>query len=252
MAESFKRFVQPAEQPARPSLPSPQPPTYAPPHAVNGDLGSGRGAPRPTGPNTQQLASDEELARALQSQYDREEAERQQQQHQRRGQNGAAGRPPDSTGAPRPSPPQPQLLPEPPSGCCAGCRQPLVSLTSMFGGGGRYITALGRSWHPSCFVCAGCRQPLASTGGVQFSVGSQDGLPYHPQCHKQRFHPRCTVCGDFVPTQVGSRWLQAAGVLCAGLRWSALLLHALLAQLARPSRPASYLLGGMPCRAGVR
>jgi hypothetical protein len=40
-------------------------------------------------------------------------------------------------------------------------------------------------------------------GGVQFSV--REGLPYHPQCHRERFHPKCDVCGDFVPEQPNRR-----------------------------------------------
>ena len=51
------------------------------------------------------------------------------------------------------------------------------------------------------FRCTHCSQPL---GDGTFSVG-EDGQPYHRACHKQRFHPRCSVCKDFIPpTQVGT------------------------------------------------
>lgn len=58
--------------------------------------------------------------------------------------------------------------------------------------------------HVHCFKCAGCGRPLAGAGGgVEFTVSSQNGLPYHPECHRDQFHPRCRVCGDFLPVEVG-------------------------------------------------
>ncbi|GAB4818982.1 hypothetical protein N2152v2_006028 [Parachlorella kessleri] len=193
---------------------SSQPPLLGP-----GTTGSYPQLAAPAGNST--AADDEALARALQEQFDLEEERQRQQQLQPPATtpvtaSGANSRRPASIpdGAPNgsrgslfsaspPAPPmQPQVYPVPAGpGACAGCGQPLMGLTSFFGGGGRYVTALGRSWHPSCFCCAACRQPLATGSGVQFSIGSQDGLPYHAQCHKQRFHPRCRVCGGFVPTQ---------------------------------------------------
>ena len=54
---------------------------------------------------------------------------------------------------------------------------------------------------PTCWAsgrCAMCSQALET--GI-FPVGD-DGKPYHSDCHKQKFHPKCCVCKDFIPFQV--------------------------------------------------
>lgn len=101
-------------------------------------------------------------------------------------------------------------------GFCAGCHQPLVSFHKKpsTGGGGlfsslaaslvgptqtRYITALGKNWHPNCLKCSMCHQPLSA----QFTI-SETGDPMHPNCHQKAFHPRCTVCSNFLPQEPGS------------------------------------------------
>eukprot|EP00775_Hariotina_reticulata_P004383 gene4383-4637_t len=67
-------------------------------------------------------------------------------------------------------------------------------------------SALGKQWHAACFRCAGCQQALTAGGAAQdrFAVGD-DGLPYHLSCHKQLYHPRCTVCHDFIPERADGR-----------------------------------------------
>lgn len=78
---------------------------------------------------------------------------------------------------------------------CAGCGKSV--------GFGPVIRALGQQWHPQCFRCAGCSQPLTVGGGNStFAVG-QDGEPYHSNCHKQLFHPKCGVCHDYIPVRSG-------------------------------------------------
>eukprot|EP00882_Tetradesmus_deserticola_P008575 GHRQ01009043.1.p1 GENE.GHRQ01009043.1~~GHRQ01009043.1.p1 ORF type:complete len:380 (+),score=110.79 GHRQ01009043.1:620-1759(+) len=75
---------------------------------------------------------------------------------------------------------------------CGGCGK-WLGMTSG------YVRALDRQWHPQCFRCAGCHQPLTLDGGANtFAVG-HDQLPYHEACHKQLFHPVCSVCGQFIP-----------------------------------------------------
>lgn len=97
----------------------------------------------------------------------------------------------------------PKLQPLLPSRqACAGCGRPLFGLGSLFGNSGRYITALHRCWHPDCFNCAACGQAFGGVGEMQFLAGERDGLPYHLDCHKQLFHPRCSVCKGNLPMQV--------------------------------------------------
>ena len=56
---------------------------------------------------------------------------------------------------------------------------------------GRYIQALGRSWHESCFRCAGCSRPIGERQLLTYQ-----GQPYHSQCYHARFSPRCAACGQ--------------------------------------------------------
>jgi hypothetical protein len=146
---------------------------------------------------------DETFARHLQQQWERERA----------------AAPPPRPLPPAPTPPQrPGPAPAPPAdasnaasasdpGACGGCGAAIIQRTGLgglFSGGGggttRWLTALGRSWHPACFTCAGCARSLA--GDAQFSVGA-DGRPYHPACHRALFHPRCGVCAGLLPTEDG-------------------------------------------------
>ncbi|GAC1628585.1 MAG: hypothetical protein NVS4B7_17640 [Ktedonobacteraceae bacterium] len=64
---------------------------------------------------------------------------------------------------------------------CKGCGQPIL---------GRYITALGASWHPEHFVCAACRQPISET-----SFNIHEGAAYHAKCYLNRVASRCAYCG---------------------------------------------------------
>ncbi len=49
--------------------------------------------------------------------------------------------------------------------------------------------------------CSGCRRPIGATTGVPFV--ERDGLPWHLDCFRERFIPRCAVCHQFIPEQVG-------------------------------------------------
>ena len=70
---------------------------------------------------------------------------------------------------------------------CKGCGQSI---------NGRYLTALGATWHPEHFVCAICHQPIDDT---QFNV--HEGKPYHPTCYRDRIGPRCAYCHQPILSQ---------------------------------------------------
>lgn len=55
---------------------------------------------------------------------------------------------------------------------------------------GRYVTALGATWHPEHFVCAGCGRPFS---GAEYMV--HEGRPYHTECYRDLVAPRCAACG---------------------------------------------------------
>ena len=180
-----------------------------------------------------QLSEDEALALALQQQFDLEAQQLAQQAQQAQQQAPApptrpaaptgplaANLPPVAEAAagwqavgpaatPQPHASRPPAVAGPPPAAwppaaavpvdrsrCAGCGGNLVSLFTRQ----PYITALGRSWHPHCLLCAGCGRPIAERGGVRFV--ERGGQLFHAECHKQRFHPKCDVCGGYVPEEV--------------------------------------------------
>lgn len=73
----------------------------------------------------------------------------------------------------------------PEASTCAGCKRQLY---------GRSLTCLGRKWHPSCFCCSSCNRAIEDR---EFSV--QGNMPYHRDCYKKSFHPKCEICHDFIP-----------------------------------------------------
>ncbi|KAG0617179.1 hypothetical protein M758_5G170200 [Ceratodon purpureus] len=86
----------------------------------------------------------------------------------------------------------PSSLPPPPSrssgmSVCAGCNESL--------GYGRFLSCLGKNWHPNCFCCKLCSKAIADR---EFSV--QGSEAYHRECYKELFHPKCEVCLNFIPT----------------------------------------------------
>ncbi|KQJ81504.1 protein DA1 isoform X2 [Brachypodium distachyon] len=70
---------------------------------------------------------------------------------------------------------------------CAGCHSEI--------GHGRFLSCMGAVWHPECFCCHGCSQPIYD---YEFSMSGNH--PYHKTCYKERFHPKCDVCQQFIPT----------------------------------------------------
>lgn len=165
---------------------------------------AGQGVPlQQRGPGPNAALSDADLARELQRQFDQEAAAAATAPRQP-----PANPPALHTGTKRKVVPETRTPPATPiedPASCAGCRQPLVAQRNSFLGSlvpqsTSYINALGRSWHPQCFLCTGCRKPLPG----QFTV-SATGEPYCQPCHQRAFHPRCGVCGDFLPEQGGNR-----------------------------------------------
>lgn len=70
---------------------------------------------------------------------------------------------------------------------CAGCNQSADH--------GRLLTVMGAVWHPECFRCQACNLPIANHE-VSFSGNSA----YHKSCYKEKHHPRCDVCNNFMRT----------------------------------------------------
>ncbi|XP_024366114.1 protein DA1-related 1 isoform X1 [Physcomitrium patens] len=69
---------------------------------------------------------------------------------------------------------------------CAGCHRTL--------GFGRFLTCLNQNWHPACFCCRYCLQGIVDK---EFSVHGND--PYHRDCYKKLFHPKCEICYNHIP-----------------------------------------------------
>ncbi|KAG0578826.1 hypothetical protein KC19_4G051900 [Ceratodon purpureus] len=97
---------------------------------------------------------------------------------------------PDSYGTPAVAPPvNPAVAPTKGSvglSTCAGCHRTL--------GFGRFLTCVNQNWHPSCFSCQYCNKSIVEK---EFSVHGND--PYHRDCYKKLFHPKCEICFHHIP-----------------------------------------------------
>lgn len=54
---------------------------------------------------------------------------------------------------------------------------------------GRYVVALGRSWHPEEFKCCQCRAVLDEGGFFE-----EQGSVYCTKCYDNRYAPDCAKC----------------------------------------------------------
>ncbi|XP_047209484.1 PDZ and LIM domain protein 7 isoform X3 [Girardinichthys multiradiatus] len=54
---------------------------------------------------------------------------------------------------------------------------------------GRYLVALGRSWHPEEFTCSQCKAVLEEGGFFE-----ERGSVYCTKCHDNRYAPNCAKC----------------------------------------------------------
>lgn len=70
---------------------------------------------------------------------------------------------------------------------CAGCKAEI--------GNGRFLSCMGGVWHPECFRCHTCGLPISDH---EFSMS--ENRPYHKSCYKEKHHPRCDVCKNFIPS----------------------------------------------------
>jgi len=64
---------------------------------------------------------------------------------------------------------------------CDKCATPITQ---------KILRAMGKAFHPECFVCPLCTKSL---DGTPFTV-DQQGTPYCLECYHERFSPRCAVC----------------------------------------------------------
>ncbi|TRY54662.1 hypothetical protein DNTS_031201 [Danionella cerebrum] len=71
---------------------------------------------------------------------------------------------------------------------CAACSKPIR---------GRYVVALGRSWHPEEFCCSQC-QKLLDEGGFFEEKGSV----YCTKCYDNRCSPNCAKCKKMITGEV--------------------------------------------------
>jgi hypothetical protein len=67
---------------------------------------------------------------------------------------------------------------------------------------GDCLNALGKQWHPTCFVCGHCRGPFGNS-----SFYLEDNVPYCERDWNLLFTTKCYTCG--YPIQAGDRWIEA-------------------------------------------
>lgn len=78
-------------------------------------------------------------------------------------------------------------------------------------GTGQHVVYNESTYHPHCFTCAGCSRPIAgpfSLHSPPSGTGSTDSLllpdgtaPYHADCARELFNPRCRLCADVLSGQ---------------------------------------------------
>ena len=69
---------------------------------------------------------------------------------------------------------------------------------------GRYINALGATWHPDHFVCSVCGRPI---GAERFYT--EENKPVHLQCYADHIAPRCVYCDKpLLEAHITNRWGQ--------------------------------------------
>eukprot|EP00993_Chasmostoma_nieuportense_P000456 NODE_1420_length_1512_cov_52.905415_g1345_i0.p1 GENE.NODE_1420_length_1512_cov_52.905415_g1345_i0~~NODE_1420_length_1512_cov_52.905415_g1345_i0.p1 ORF type:complete len:467 (+),score=93.91 NODE_1420_length_1512_cov_52.905415_g1345_i0:45-1403(+) len=89
---------------------------------------------------------------------------------------------------------------------CDRCRKRVVCAACNLEIDGQALTALGTTWHTSCFKCSKCTQPIA-TGGGRLSCVMEKGKPV---CNNCRVRHQCAQCKTEISGQVmtalGKKW----------------------------------------------
>lgn len=67
---------------------------------------------------------------------------------------------------------------------------------------GDCLNALGKHWHPSCFVCGHCRRPFGNS-----SFYLEDDVPYCERDWNMLFTTKCYNCS--YPIEAGDKWIEA-------------------------------------------
>ena len=67
---------------------------------------------------------------------------------------------------------------------------------------GDCLRALGKQWHPTCFVCGHCKQPF---GNVSFYL--EDNVPYCQRDWNLLFTTKCCSCS--LPIGASDKWIEA-------------------------------------------
>lgn len=86
-----------------------------------------------------------------------------------------------------------------PPGHCSKCARPIgyfdAHVQSRFG-----------RWHAGCFTCGGCGRSISRASGHAMKDGA---TPYHVECYRERFHPKCCVCRERIACDARGtvRWL---------------------------------------------
>ncbi|XP_058271376.1 PDZ and LIM domain protein 7 isoform X4 [Hemibagrus wyckioides] len=62
---------------------------------------------------------------------------------------------------------------------------------------GRYVVALGRSWHPEEFTCCQCRAMLDEGGFFE-----EKGSVYCTKCYDNRYAPNCSKCKKIITGEI--------------------------------------------------
>ncbi|XP_016531612.1 PDZ and LIM domain protein 7 isoform X2 [Poecilia formosa] len=62
---------------------------------------------------------------------------------------------------------------------------------------GRYLVALGRSWHPEEFTCSQCKAVLEEGGFFE-----ERGSVYCTKCHDNRYAPNCAKCKKIITGEI--------------------------------------------------
>lgn len=76
---------------------------------------------------------------------------------------------------------------------CSRCNRKVI---------GECLNALGKQWHPNCFVCGHCRLPFGNS-----SFYLEDKVAYCEEDWNKLFTTKCSAC--LCPIEAGDKWIEA-------------------------------------------